>query len=219
MSQTILNFHGVGTSPRCLGEGEMSCWLEEQFFNDVLDIVSVSPRVRLTVDDGNYSDFSVILPALLRRGLKATFFICSGRLEQSAFLGRAQVRELRERGMEIGSHGVNHVSWRGLAPGQLVHELEESRRVLAEVCGADVDAAACPFGGYDRTVMKALGRSGYRIVYTSDAGDADGFSHLQPRITVIRSMTLDHIRTLARSGSGFWCQTRMRVAQVVKRLR
>src|SRR5205814_8045471 len=109
---------------RPIDAGERHCWIDKEFFEAVLDITRGQPHVRLTVDDGNASDFEIVLPSLLRRGLRATFFVCSGRLDQPTFLSRDQVWELRSQGMGLGSHGVAHIPWRHLSPARLSDELE-----------------------------------------------------------------------------------------------
>jgi peptidoglycan/xylan/chitin deacetylase (PgdA/CDA1 family) len=219
MALIILNFHGVGPVLRNVDEGERNCWLDQNFFEAVLDVICGRPNVRLTVDDGNASDFEVILPALLRRRLRATFFICSGRLDHPTFLKRAEVRELPARGMGIGSHGVEHLSWRHMAPARLSEELTESRRILQTVCSALIESAACPFGAYDRAVLSGLRRAGYRWVFTSDRGWAIENQWLQPRTTVTRGMTLEHVERLVQKGFGVPQQVLINVAKLLKRLR
>ena len=90
----ILNFHGVGPISPNIGDGERNWWLEQNTFEAVLDLAREESHVQLTFDDGNASDFEIALPALLRRGMRAAFFLCSGRLDQPGFLSRKQVREL-----------------------------------------------------------------------------------------------------------------------------
>lgn len=218
MSLIILNFHGVGLVPRNIDDGERNCWLDQDFFEAVLDSVRNEPNVRFTVDDGNASDVELVLPALLRRGLRATFFICSGRLDQPTFLSRQQVRELLEQGMGIGSHGVVHRSWRQLTFTQLTDELEGSRQVIEELCGRPVDAAACPFGAYDRTVLNGLRRACYRHVFTSDGGTATENHWLQARTTVTRTMALCDIQRLTQHGPGRTGQALISARKFFKRL-
>jgi peptidoglycan/xylan/chitin deacetylase (PgdA/CDA1 family) len=219
MSLVILNFHGVGPVSRNIANAERNCWLERDTLNAVLDLVRGQTQVQLTFDDGNASDADIVLPALLRRGLQATFFICSGRLDQPSFLSQAQVRELLAHGMGVGSHGVAHVSWRHLPAARLGEELEGSRRFLETVCGCPVDTAACPFGDYDRAVLGALRRAGYRAVYTSDGGVSAENYWLRPRTTVTRSMTLSDIRRLVQHGPGAWERLLIDARKLVKRLR
>ncbi|HEY6260516.1 MAG TPA: polysaccharide deacetylase family protein [Nitrospiraceae bacterium] len=218
MSLIILNFHGVGPITRNIDDSEHDCWLDQSSFEEMLDMVRDHSHVRLTVDDGNASDVEIVLPTLLKRGLSATFFICSGRLDQPTFLSLAQVQELRAQGMGIGSHGVAHVPWRKLSADRLFDELEGSRQVLEKVCGAPVDTAACPFGAYDRTVLNGLRRAGYRRVFTSDDGAAIEKHWLQSRTTVTRSMPLAQIQQLIQHGPGLCQQWSINARKYVKRL-
>jgi len=219
MNPVFLNFHGVGPVTRPMDDGEYQCWLDQEFFDAVLDLVRDHSHVRLTVDDGNRSDVTNILPSLVERGLHAVFFICSGRIGQADFLDKENLRELLDAGMTIGSHGMDHLPWRTLGDEQLRDELVRSKRALEAACGVTIEEAACPFGSYDRRVLAALRSAGYRRVYTSDGG----FSHLNqrvvPRTTVTRGMSLDDVRTLLVEGPGALKQWTIRAKSLVKSLR
>ncbi len=69
------------------------------------------------------------LSALLQRGMKADFLICSGRLGTPTFLNSSKVRELRSSEMGIGCHGGNHRHWRNLGSPELQEKLVGSREV------------------------------------------------------------------------------------------
>ena len=215
----ILNFHGVGPVTRPVDDGERNCWLDQGMFDAVLELAKGQSHVRLTVDDGNASDHEFILPSLLNRGLTAEFFVCSDRLDQPTFLSRAQVRDLKAKGMLIGSHGAAHRAWRHLSDRELVVEIEDSKAILEDVCESVIDSAACPFGAYDRTVLAGLKRAGYRIVYTSDGGSAQETEWVQPRTTITRSMSLESIRELIETGPSFLRQASISARSVLKRLR
>lgn len=215
----ILNFHGVGPLTRDVDSGERDCWLETEHFAEILDIVRGDRRVSLTFDDGNASDHEIVLPMLLERGMRAAFFVCSGRLGEATFLDSLQVRELHRHGMEIGSHGVEHLPWRTLDDTRLADEVRGSRAALKSVCGSSVDTAACPFGSYDRRVLRAVGAAGYRAVFTSDGGPCAGRGWLRARNTVKRSTTSRDIQSmLARCGSTSW-RLKCAVRTTLKRLR
>jgi peptidoglycan/xylan/chitin deacetylase (PgdA/CDA1 family) len=140
--------------------------------------------VRITFDDGNASDLEHALPALVDRGLHATFFVVAGRLGMRGFLDAAGVRTLAGAGMAIGCHGMRHRPWRTLDDGALREELVDARRRLEEVVRRPVTHAGCPFGSYDRRVLGHLRRYGYERVYTSDRGSAPAEAWLQPRNSV-----------------------------------
>jgi peptidoglycan/xylan/chitin deacetylase (PgdA/CDA1 family) len=179
-----LTFHGIGAHERRLDHGEGDVWLSRERFESVLDAVAGRDDVRITFDDGNASDLELALPALRRRGLTGTFFVVAGRLGAPGFVDADGVRELADAGMAIGCHGMNHRPWRKLDDAALDEELVEARARLERIVGRPVTAAACPFGSYDRRVLRALRRSGYRTVYTSDGGTATPRGWLQPRTTV-----------------------------------
>lgn len=219
MSLVILNFHGVGRVPRSIDSGEYGCWLDQDFFEAVLDLIIGHPNIRITVDDGNESDYTLILPALRRRNLTATFFICSGRLGKPTFLNQEQLVALSESGMNIGSHGVDHVSWRKLSSPALSHELQASRSTLQKICKQPIDSAACPFGEYNRTVLQKAKEAGYKSVFTSDGGAAKADCWLLARNTVTRKTPIESLRHLTANGPTIWEQTKISARTLLKRLR
>lgn len=178
-----INFHGVGTPPRKLDEGEAKVWLSAARFSETLAVLRGRGDVCISFDDGNRSDVELALPALLERDMTATFFVLAGRLDHSDYLDADDVRELAAAGMTIGSHGLHHRDWRRLSDEQLAREILLSRRILEEVLGRPVTRAAVPFGSYDRRVL-ARARRGYDRVFTSDGGPSRPDAWLQARTTV-----------------------------------
>ena len=196
-----LTFHGIGRTVRWLDPGEDEVWLSHERFLSILDEVAERPDVAISFDDGNESDVALALPALRERGLSATFFVVAGRLGEPTFLDHAGVRALAAAGMEIGCHGMRHRAWRGLDRRALHEELVEAKAILERTLRRSVTRAACPFGSYDRRVLRALRDCGYERVYTSDRGTAPAGSFLQTRNSVgprDRHVRLDDIRALDR---------------------
>jgi peptidoglycan/xylan/chitin deacetylase (PgdA/CDA1 family) len=197
-----LTFHGVGEREREAEPGEDRTWLSVDSFTSVLDSVVNRPEVHISFDDGNASDLVHGLPALLQRGLRATFFVVAGRLGEPEFLDERGVRVLADAGMAIGCHGMRHRPWRRLGDDALHEELIGARKILESVVRRPVTEAACPFGSYDRRVLASLRRSGYRHVYTSDRGTSDPKAWLQPRNSVQRgegAAVVDEIMSSERS--------------------
>lgn len=177
-------FHGIGAPDRELEPGEGAYWIGTEVFLEVLDLLADRPDVRLSFDDGNASDVEIALPALVERGLSATFYVVAGRLDRRGSLGRDDVRHLHAAGMTIGTHGMWHRPWRHLDAGQLDEELIEARAELGEVIGARVQDAALPLGQYDRRVLSRLRSLDYRSVQTSDRRAARPGGWLQPRYSI-----------------------------------
>jgi peptidoglycan/xylan/chitin deacetylase (PgdA/CDA1 family) len=200
-----LTFHGVGERARSADGGEERVWLDLDSFGSVLDSVVDRPYVGITFDDGNASDVVYALPALRRRGLKATFFVVAGRLGAPGFLDETGVRTLLDCGMSIGCHGMRHRPWRRLDDEALREELLVARKVLEAIVEGPVTEAACPFGSYDRRALRSLRRYGYERVFTSDRGLTRPDAWLQPRNTVERggaAETVDYILASQKRSSG-----------------
>lgn len=212
-------FHGVGTPRRELEDGEARYWVSEDSFHRILDAVAGRDDVRLSFDDGNLSDADVGLPALVERGLTATFFVLAGRLDDPGSLGPDHLRALAEAGMTVGTHGWAHRPWRGLADGDRQRELVEARQRIEAETGAPVDQAALPLGRYDRTVVRNLRDSGYRRVFTSDRGWARPGSWLQPRFSVRADDTVESLRSEVLTPPGLPARAKGELRTLVKRLR
>lgn len=183
----ILTFHGIGKPDRELEPGEARFWLGTERFTAILDRIAAHPdrnRFRITFDDSNSSDLGIAAPHLLRRGLKATFFVLTGRIGQRGSLSPADIRDLMARGMNIASHGVAHRDWTRLNPADLRYELVASKMSLQTICRAAIEAASIPFGRYNAAVLRALRAAGYCVAYSSDRGSARPSEFLRPRTSI-----------------------------------
>ena len=111
----LLNFHGLGKPAGHLSDGEKQCWIDPQFFAEILDAVSRRKDVELTFDDSNESDYTIALPLLKARRLVARFFVVADRIGKAGYLSKGQIQELCAEGMTIGSHGGGIVRGPGWA--------------------------------------------------------------------------------------------------------
>ena len=216
-----LCFHGIGIPGRPIETNEERYWIGVSQFTEFLRVISGYPQVRLTFDDGNASDTTHALPALLEHDLTATFFVVSARLDTPGSVGASDVRTLVNAGMTIGAHGMFHRPWRGLGSDALRVELVDATAILAEVAHQPIRAAACPFGAYDRRVLSAIRRHGYTRVYTVDgAAAARDESWLQSRYSVRNTDTPATLERVIRSPRGGALESVVRSAKsFVKRMR
>jgi peptidoglycan/xylan/chitin deacetylase (PgdA/CDA1 family) len=216
---TNITFHGVGPQPRVIEGGEDRVWVSSTRFAEVLDTLAQHDDVAIMFDDGNASDVREALPALLDRGLQATFFVVAGRLGTHHFLSEDDVRLLADRGMTIGSHGMRHRSWRSLDDCDLNEELGEARRRLEDVVGRPVTHAACPFGAYDRRVLGALRSHGYERVFTSDGGPARSDRWLQARTSLGKDHTAADVERMLSADALPLASLRIQAKSLAKRWR
>jgi peptidoglycan/xylan/chitin deacetylase (PgdA/CDA1 family) len=130
--------------------------------------------VGLTFDDG-YEDFlHTALPTLESHGFSATVFVVAGMLGKEnswehrggprprlRLLGADGVREISERGMEVGSHTMTHPRLSGLDREVLVREIGDSRQILSEIVGTPVDSFCYPYGDLDEAAVQVVRETGY----------------------------------------------------------
>jgi peptidoglycan/xylan/chitin deacetylase (PgdA/CDA1 family) len=216
--ELILTFHGLGEPADAVAETERKVWVPVEWLQAIVDML---PRqgVGLAFDDGNSSDVEQALPMLAQRGLTARFFPLAGRVGAVGYLGAEDIAGLSGAGMGVGSHGCHHRDWRTLADGELHEELTVSRRTLAEIVGRDITETACPYGSYDRRVLRALRAAGYRRVFNSDGGTGSAGSWLRPRTTVHRDRPLEHWLNLVTVGPSGRPDPVLLGKRLIKRLR
>jgi len=137
--------------------------------------------VVLTFDDAYEDNFENAFQPLLERGMVATWFVVASELggtavwldgkgKQRRLMSGEQIREMRNRGMEIGSHGYRHVRYSRLDPAQQLEEMATSKRILEELLEEDVKGFAFPYGDYDDSALLALGQAGYSYACTTRSG-------------------------------------------------
>ncbi|MGH3303621.1 MAG: polysaccharide deacetylase family protein [Streptosporangiaceae bacterium] len=127
--------------------------------------------IGLTFDDG-YADFlDHALPVLSRFRFGATAFPVAGLLgghnewdpkgPRKPLMTAAQVRQAAEAGIEIGSHGLRHISLPGTPAAALAVEVAESRAILRAASGQGVAGFCYPFGHVDALTVSAVRTAGY----------------------------------------------------------
>lgn len=129
--------------------------------------------VVITFDDGFRDFLTAALPLLQRYRLRATLFVptayvgtTSGWLSREAEASRplldwTELREVRDAGVEIGSHSHTHAELDRLAPQALADELRRSKARLEQALATPVRTLAYPFGYHSRRVRDHARSSGY----------------------------------------------------------
>jgi len=143
-----------------------------------------SRSVVLTFDDGNASDYRVVFTLLVQRELTAAFFISTSQVGGPGFVTWSELRDMKQAGMSIQSHGSDHVDLRRLSAPTLREQLGGSKRLLEDRLGAPVDFLAVPYGLVDGQILDLAEAEGYRAVCTSRSWPARPGSRVVSRVAV-----------------------------------
>ena len=190
-----LMLHGVGTPPSGVTADEMPYWVSEALF---ADIVALARRTgsHLTFDDGNATDAAKVLPALRTAGITASFFILTDRIGTAHYMSEDDIRTLHKAGMEIGSHGCDHVAWTDMSDQEIAADVKRSTGRLSQIIGEPVRTVAVPFGACDRRVLRVLRGLGVGRVYTSFRGLCSPDGWIVRRYCIKSHMTIADIKAL-----------------------
>jgi peptidoglycan/xylan/chitin deacetylase (PgdA/CDA1 family) len=99
----------------------------------------------------------------------------TGRLEEEcaafSILSRDELRSLAaSEGVEVGAHGVTHVSLRDISPDLCRVEIERSKKALEEQLDAPVRTFAYPFGEWSDAAVAVLRDAGFLCACTTRHG-------------------------------------------------
>ena len=127
--------------------------------------------VVLTFDDG-YADFyTTAMPILRQHTFIAVAYVVTGFLNRPGYLTSEQVFQLDHGdGVQIGVHSVSHPDLTRVPPGQLQHELVDSRSTLERLLGHKVLDFCYPGGRFNDAVIRAVQAAGYRDATTTQPG-------------------------------------------------
>jgi peptidoglycan/xylan/chitin deacetylase (PgdA/CDA1 family) len=178
--------------------GQQMRWLDRRGLRGVSIAELLDARSRqcdagligLSFDDG-YDDFlRYALPVLQRHGFSATAFVIAGRLGGSndwdplgprkPLMTASQVQTAAAAGIEIGSHGLRHVSLNRTTDLALSREQQRSRTILQDITGSAVSGFCYPYGHFCSRVIDGAQAAGY------DYACATGTSKLTGRYTMPR---------------------------------
>jgi peptidoglycan/xylan/chitin deacetylase (PgdA/CDA1 family) len=146
----------------------------------------------LTFDDGYDDAVTFALPLLKEFGAPATFYVATGFVGTPGHVSVAQLRLMRESGMEIGAHTVHHVDLTTLTQAQTAHELNASAASLRRWLNADVTSFAYPAGQFNARAVSAVRDAAFENAVTTQPGDvqATSRSYELPRYRIGRGSGL-----------------------------
>ena len=156
---------GIGS-----GIKRAAAWLAPQSF--VVSGRRGSPRaIAITFDDGPHPENTPrILDALTEHGAKATFFLQGSMAEKSPEL----VREIAERGHQLGNHGHAHHDAKSVSTAKYVDDVIRAQESLEKILDRKLPRIfRPPFGSITLSSVFALLRRRFCFVFWSlDSSDS-----------------------------------------------
>jgi peptidoglycan/xylan/chitin deacetylase (PgdA/CDA1 family) len=198
-SALLLTYHAVesGPSPLCV---DPALFLEHLDALDdagavTLTISELARRLRqgrvpdravaITFDDAFGSIAANAAPLLAERGREATVYAVAGSLGglndwpsqhphalRRRLLGRAELRELADRGFEIGAHGIDHAPLDRADAGLAQREVVGSKQRLESDLERPVTTFAYPYGALPSPAARGLVEASYQAACTTASGRA-----------------------------------------------
>ncbi|AGA24473.1 polysaccharide deacetylase family protein [Singulisphaera acidiphila] len=132
---------------------------------------AIAAVVRLYLDGKVKADDEARFRAHLEE--RAEVVVDDSALGRALFMTWDQVRRLAGSGMSIGSHAHDHRALASLAEPDQRHELVESKRILEQEVGREIQGVAYPFGWagtYDEQTQRLAQEAGYRLAFSSAEG-------------------------------------------------
>jgi peptidoglycan/xylan/chitin deacetylase (PgdA/CDA1 family) len=160
--------------------------------------------LHVTFDDA-YTNVWGAVPVLERLAVPATVFACAGfadtgrpldvpelaaeasaHPEHLATMDWDELRELAERGVEIGAHTVSHPHLPRLSDDELARELGDSRARCEEELRRPCRFLAYPYGEADSRVHTAAQRAGFEAAFVLHGPSRPLNLYALPRVDLYR---------------------------------
>lgn len=119
--------------------------------------------VVITFDDGWREQYTVAFPMLQQYGMRATFFVIPSYIGYPRFMTWEELKQLRDAGMEIASHGRRHLDLSQASDADAWSEIARSKELIERQLGISVASFAYPYGAFRKEIPTMLERAGYRI--------------------------------------------------------
>jgi peptidoglycan/xylan/chitin deacetylase (PgdA/CDA1 family) len=178
----------------------------------------------LTLDDGDASSLRAA-DLIAAHDCTATFFLTRDRSQNKpGYIRAPEIRELRQRGFSLGTHGATHRKLTFIPESECLQELKGSKQWLEDTLGEPVGYMAAPGGYINSRVMQQAQEIGYILIGTCNEWMNSPVAMSLPgpvnRVNVRRQFTEEHVRHIVDGFLGFylWRQARSAALAIPKQI-
>lgn len=128
------------------------------------EIWQTSPKskmIAITFDDGPTTRTGELLDILVRKGVKATFFVVGSMAEARP----ETLRRMAAEGHQIENHTYSHRNLEFLSPIEVERELIRTNSVIRDVTGGAGRLFRLPGGHHNGKLSSSAGKFGFRLVF------------------------------------------------------
>ena len=138
--------------------------------------------IAITFDDGLKETLDNAIPILEEYGLRATFFIVSGKTgeandwdkkykEPPYFLASFdEIKKIKGEMFKFESHSLNHKKLSTVSGEELLKEIVFSKQILEANLGKDISFFSYPYGKYGEEIKKIVKEAGYLAAFSVNQG-------------------------------------------------
>lgn len=112
--------------------------------------------VTLSYDDGHISNYIYAFPLHQTYNIPGTFNVHTSVIGGSIRMSPNHLLECHNWGIEIASHSHTHSRLTEQTNEEIHFECTESKRIISEITGEDVQSIAIPFSSYDTRVKSII---------------------------------------------------------------
>ena len=133
-----------------------------------------SKTVAITLDDGYKDNYTYAFPILKKYNLPATIFIIVNEVgrPQSDRLTWDEIKIMQDTGIiNFGSHTLTHKYLEEIkTKGELIKEIFDSKRILEEKLGRQVNVFSYPSGSFTASMRQIVIDAGYKLAVATNPG-------------------------------------------------
>jgi len=132
----------------------------------------------ITFDDGYRDAYTNAFPILKKYNFTGVFYIIIDSVGKPEYLTWEMIKEMKNAGMQFGSHTLTHPDLRNISASDLDFQLRKSKEKLDKELGQSTTDFCYPAGKYNEDAITALKNIGYKTAVLTSAGVASEESNL-----------------------------------------